>query len=222
MKTYEVTLIGKTPLLMHSDDVDWGDYIKNYLKIPGNKQKGSAGDDRFPAWKWVGYSYVNNGLFTIPADNLMTVLRQGGAKCSTGKGRETFKVLSQSGLIVNEIGWDLYVNGKTVPFEPFEKLIEHEKDFAVHEKLAQEYGFQLFKKRATVGKAKHVRVRPRFDNWSCQGTITVFDEDLISKSALDDILKMAGMFAGVGDWRPSAPQSPGRFGIFVHKLKEVK
>jgi len=66
-----------------------------------------------------------------------------------------------------------------------------------------------------------VRVRPRFDNWSCGGTVTVFD-DMITTDVLKNILTFAGTYAGLGDWRPSSPKSPGPFGKFTAEVKQVK
>jgi hypothetical protein len=79
----------------------------------------------------------------------------------------------------------------------------------------------LFVKRARIGNAKHVRVRPRFDSWSVSGTLTVLD-DSITTDVLERILTHAGAYAGVGDWRPSSPKSPGPFGRFTSTVKEVR
>jgi len=149
----------------------------------------------------------------VPADNLMTMLREGGAKTPTGKGAKTFKAQTQSGLVVDQSAWPVMIDQKPVPYEPIKALIG-ESDFALHELLAQELGFMLFVKRAKIGQAKHVRVRPRFYLWSCSGSITVFD-DMITREILITILKYAGNYAGLGDWRPSSPRSPGPFGKFT-------
>lgn len=47
-----VRLIGLSPLLCHADNVAWGDLLDAWAKRPG--KKGSAGDDRAPAWRWMG------------------------------------------------------------------------------------------------------------------------------------------------------------------------
>jgi hypothetical protein len=56
---YEFVLTGKTALLMHFDDVEWADAVKEWLLDPNNtKKKGeNSGDDRRPAWVWTGYCY---------------------------------------------------------------------------------------------------------------------------------------------------------------------
>jgi len=216
MQTYKVTITGETPLLMHHDNLKWAETMKAWEKDPANKQISVAGDDRSPAWRWIGNLYTDKNVVVLPADNLMTVLREGGTRTPTGKGQKTFKAQTQSGLVVDQSAWPVQMNGQVIPFAPIKELIG-EPDFALHELQAQDLGFSLFVKRAMIGRAKHVRVRPRFDNWSAEGSITVFDE-MITREILTTILTFAGNYAGLGDWRPSSPRSPGPWGKFSVKV----
>ena len=59
-----------------------------------------------------------------------------------------------------------------------------------------------------VGMARIVRYRPIFKQWACQFTV-LFDEDIINKSELMDCIKDAGLYCGVGDYRPKF----GRYSI---------
>jgi len=216
-KTYQITLTGLTPFLMHCDNVDWSEQMKKWEKDPTMKKESTAGDDRSPAWRWIGSIYHDSGKVCLPSDNLMTMLREGGAKCPTGKKGGSFKRQTQSGLVVDQAAWALITAKGDVNFEEITNLIE-EKDFQVHLDTCEKLGFSLFVKRAKIGNNKHIRVRPRFDQWSASGTITVFD-DSITKQVLIDILTMAGNYCGVGDWRPSSPKSPGSFGRFAAEVK---
>lgn len=218
-RKYEVQLTGETPLLMHADNLQWAEVMAAWQKDPANRKVSVAGDDRTPAWRWIGCAYVDSGKFCIPADNLMTVLREGGAKCPTGVRGGTYKRQTQSGLVVDQAAWPLTIDGAEIPYAPFKALIE-ETDFARHEATAAAHGFALFVKRAKIGQAKHVRVRPRFDRWAAVGTITVFDETITS-DVLRNILTFAGTYAGLGDWRPSSPKSPGPYGKFTATVREV-
>lgn len=219
-RTYAVALKGETPLLLHRDNLFWSEVMKKWQTDPANKAISTKGDDRTPAWRWIGCLYHENDRLIIPSDNLMTVIREGGKRCPTGKGQQTFKSQSQSGLVVDQSGWPLLVNGQEILYGPIKALI-NEPDFDLHEILAQELGFSLFVKRAGIKSSKHVRVRPRFDSWSCSGTITVFDE-MITKEVLENILRFAGAYSGLGDWRPSAPKSPGPWGKFTTEVKLLK
>ena len=220
-RTYEVTLTGETPLLMHADNLGWADTMTKWGRDPANKKGSVAGDDRSPAWRWIGSLYHDGGVVVIPSDNLMTVLREGGKRCPTGKGQATFKAQTQSGLVVDQAAWPIIrPDGTTIPVSEIEALTD-EPDFSVHEQIVKGLGFSLFVKRARIGQAKHVRVRPRFDQWRAAGTITVFDEQ-ITTDVLRNVLTFAGAYAGLGDWRPSSPKAPGPFGKFTVDVGEAK
>jgi hypothetical protein len=215
---YRINLTGESPLLMHADDLQWRAKLDRWLTNPENKRLSKAGDDRTPAWKWLGYVYHDAHRFGLPADNLMTMLREGGAKVPTGKRGATFKRQSQSGLIVDQLMWPIMTAAAIeVPWAPFTAL-EEEKDYELHEAAAVEHGFELFAKGVTVGRAKHIRVRPRFDVWTTSGTMTVVDET-ITEEILRLILEMAGTYCGLGDWRPSSPSKPGPWGRFRSDVK---
>lgn len=220
-KTYKVTLIGATKLLLHGDNVDFSAKVKAWTKDPANKQMSVAGDDRTPAWTWLGclYGLDFGGRLVMAADNIMAMLRDGGTKTPAKIGRGSMKAQTQSGIICNEIGWPLVVKGHEIPSAPLKALMS-ELDFNVHEKVAREAGFELFVKRATIGSNKHVRVRPWFEDWSCSGTVTVVDPT-ITADMLQTILNHAGNFCGLGDWRPSSPK-PGPWGRFTAEIQEVK
>lgn len=219
MKRYAVTLTGESALLMHADNLSWAEQMEKWRLDPENKKLSKAGDDRTPAWRWIGNLYVEKGRVVIPSDNLMTVLREGGKKVETGKGRQTYKSQTQSGIIIDQSAWNVIVNDQEIPFEPIKAMIG-EADFEKHEKLAADLGFELFVKRAKIGQNKHVRVRPRFDTWVAAGSLTVLDET-ITTAVLENILFMSGTYCGVGDWRPSSPKSPGPFGKFTAEIKEL-
>jgi hypothetical protein len=220
MKRYEVTITGTNPLLMHADSVEWADQIKAWQKDPENKKASVAGDDRSPAWSWVGALYHDGQVIAVPSDNLMTMMREGGAMVPVpgAKGNKSFKAQTQSGLLVNEAYWPLVVNGAAIPMGEIKELL-NETDFTKHQETAQRLGFELFVKRARINRAKHIRVRPRFDTWQASGTISVFD-DQITTEILGVILDMGGKYKGLGDWRPSSP-TPGPFGTFTTEIKEV-
>lgn len=207
-------------MLLHHDNITFSERVRAWQKDPANRNKSVAGDDRSPAWTWIGCLYVDAGLVVMPADNLMTMLREGAKRVPSGK-RGSLKSQSQSSLLINEVAWPIIINRKPIEFDSIDKLVKCE-DFAEHEAMAKKLGFELFVKRANINGKKHVRVRPRFTNWSCGGTITVLDSDVISPTNLKDIVSQAGRFAGLGDWRPSSPKSPGPFGVFTSTVTEVK
>lgn len=222
MKQYNVTLTGLTPLLMHEDNLAFGEKIAAWRRDPANKEHSVSGDDRSPAWTWLGYAYHDGRVMGLPADNLMTMLREGGAKVKTGKNQETYKKHTQAGLMIDSQQFDLFVNDKTIPIQKFNDLIGN-LEFINHIDAAEATGFELLVKRAKVGMAKHVRVRPMFRTWELRGSLTVIDEEIsgITSQVLDLILRQAGALVGLGDWRPSSPKSSGTFGKFAPKIEVV-
>ena len=109
MKRYEITMTGRSPLIMHRDNLDFAERnVKAWTRIPENKALTQAGDDRTPAWTWIGYLYNDKNVVGLDADNIMTLLREGGAKVPfPGKSKETFKKYTCNGLTCDTIQFDL-------------------------------------------------------------------------------------------------------------------
>lgn len=207
------------PLLLHGDNLDWRASLSAWRAHPDNKAKSVPGDDRSPAWTWIGGLYHDGHVLGVSSDNLMTTIREGGARVSVpGKRSLTYKRQSQSGLVVSELLWPIIGPSGVVPWPDINALCD-EEDFAVHQKTALDHGFELFCKSARIGQSKHVRVRAKFLRWSIAGTITAFD-DTITTDVLNNLLAASGRYAGLCDWRPSSPKSPGPYGTFTSVIKE--
>jgi len=219
VRTYSISIEGTQPLLMHNDDIRWADQMDAWKNDKNNKKGSKAGDDRSPAWRWLGSLYRDEkNTVIIPAENVMRCLMEAGAMVPVpgAKGNKTFKSQTQSGIIPMGIGWPLLINGKPIPSTPLNALLK-QNDFDEHELAVEELGFALFVKRAKIGQSKHIRVRPRFDQWAAVIQLAVTD-DQITTDALADIIEMAGKYKGLGDWRPGG-KTPGTFGMFRATLK---
>lgn len=218
MRTYQVTLTGETPLLMHYDNIDWSDDVAEWLSNPDNKKQSKAGDDRTPAWMWLGSCYHDGKHLAIPGANMMRALMEGGAMVPTGgKNGKTFKAQTQSGMMSREPYWALTLNGKPIPWAPIHAL-RGQSAFSAHREAVRAMGFDLLVKRAKVGMSKHVRVRPMLpEGWQAAGTLVVWDEQ-ITKAALERIVAFAGQYKGLGDWRPGG-RTPGPYGRFSAQIE---
>lgn len=215
MKIAKVTLTGDTPLLMHADNIDWADKMDAWKNNPKNKKNSKAGDDRSPAWRWVGclnYDDAKTGVVTIPSEYIMRCIMGGAVEVPTGKKGKTFKSQSQSGLMCREFHWPLLISGNPISMRDVNECLSMEA-FQEQKEAVAVLGFSLFVKRAAVGQSKHIRVRPRFDNWSAAGEIIITD-DQITLGVLSDILEISGRLKGIGDWRPGG-KTPGAFGMFT-------
>lgn len=217
-KTYRIEITGSNDLLMHHDNIEWADRMEAWKNDPSNRKRSKAGDDRSPAFRWLGALYHDNEHIAIPSDALMKCFMQGGASVPVpgGRGNKSFKAQTQSGALIVEPYWKLSINGSLVEIDPLLALM-NEEDFEVHKQAAIDRGFSLFVKRASVNNTKHVRVRPRFSNWSAHGTLTVWDKQL-TKDIVQQIWDASGQYKGIGNWRPSAPKTPGPFGTFTVKV----
>lgn len=220
-RTYIVNCTGLTPLLMHSDDVEWSDSIKAWRDDPANKRFKVAGDDRSPAWTWIGYLWHDGTVVGIPAEAIGKGVMKAGARVPVpgGKNGRTFKEQTQSGMAIVSPLAPLVVRGKQIKIDDLRPYTTEMK-FSEHVDAAKALGFGLSIKRAPVGQSKHVRVRPRFDDWAFSVAVEVWDEQ-ITDDILTSIFSIAGGL-GVGDWRPSAPKSPGPYGRYAVEVKRQK
>ena len=221
MKDYRVKLTGVAPLLMHRDNHSFAAKLKAWQKNPENTAKSERGDDRVPGWSWIGGVYHDHQHVGIPSDNLMTMLREGGAKVPTGKGKATYKRQTQSGIVIMDTLWPLKTaEGRVIEWKDLVELSTVE-DFDDHIGAVEALGFELMVKRARINQSKHVRVRACFAaGWTIEGVVTVTDPE-IKLSTFKLILECAGLYCGIGDWRPSAPKSPGPFGRFEAEIVAV-
>jgi hypothetical protein len=217
MKTVTVEIIGKTPILLHWDNVEWADRMDAWKADPRNKKLGKPGDDRTPPWRWIGSCYNDGNLLTIPSENVMRCIMEGAAEVPTGRGKKTFKAQSQSGMMCKDFHWPLVVSGNLISIADVNVLGNDEFSFAYHLEAVKAMGFTLFVKRARIGQQKHIRVRPRFDNWAISGEIIITDSQ-ITKELLQQILDVSGETKGLGDWRPGS-KTPGPWGMFEAVVK---
>ena len=220
MERYQISLEGETPLLLHQDNINFSERVRAWQKE--NRSLSQAGDDRTPAWTWIGSLYHDGKWVGLSSDNVMTMLREGGAKVPTGSKNETYKRQTQSGIVLEEICPPLLVNGKRLEMAPISALLD-EDVFAAHVEAVQEMGFDLLVKRAKVGTSKHIRVRPMFEKWAVITSLMVVDpkESGITREVLQKILNKAGSLCGLGDWRPSS-RTPGQFGRFKATVEPIE
>ncbi len=222
MKTFAITLTGKTPLLMHHDNIDWADFMDTWKASPANKKTSKAGDDRSPAWRWLGCCYHDGKALVIPQENIMRSIMEGGVMVPVpgGKMGKTFKAQTQSGMMSTHPFWTLQTAaGLTIGWTALAAL-KNVDTFADNLAAVRAMGFDLLVKRARIGTSKHIRVRPVFaPGWSVRGSLSVWDEQ-ITEEALANILEYAGQYKGLGDWRPGG-KTPGPYGTFEATLERV-
>lgn len=209
----DFTLTGKMPLLMHADNVEGSALLDEWRKAPENKNLSVPGDDRSPPWTWQTYCYSDGIHIVMPHENIMVALRNAGTQL-TLKRQKTFKEISQSGLLMQDEYCEFRAGKNQVAIDDLTAM--RDRPFAEQSELVKKMGFSLFAKRARVGQAKHVRVRPRFDAWSVSGTIAILKPE-ITYEVLVKLFDLAGS-VGLCDWRPGC-RTPGPYGMFTSELK---
>lgn len=208
-------LTGSTPLLMHYYNIDGADILSEWRKSPDNRNISKPGDDRSPAWTWMTYCYQDGENLAIPAENMMTCLRQAGARKILAK-QKTFKELTQTGILIPTEFLEFTVHGKKIGWPQVAAL--KGKTFKEQADAVTGLGFVLWSKAVVIGKAKHIRVRPRFNDWEVNGVADIIDPAL-TMDVLKEIFDLAGK-VGLGDWRPGC-KTPGPFGMFDAKIRKA-
>lgn len=223
---FRFELTGKTPLIMHRDDVLSADEVGAFRDEAKKRKQGGAGDDRFPAWTWLTYLYPSEefvdpktgrrepSVVSIPSPNLMSCLKWAGNRIH--RGRKSLKEVTQTSLLI----WTDYASlvgpEGVVPMKDVYAL--KDLPFSGQKEEASRLGITLDVRRAKLNSSKHIRVRPRFETWRCEGKIEITDPDSLSESELRGLFDIAGQYIGLGDWRPSSPKSPGIYGRFHAEL----
>lgn len=212
-------LEGLSPLIMHWDNIEWADEIdarRTAIKDQ-DKSKFRAGDDRCPPETWKGYAYNDGNVLVCPTDNLRTCVMKAGATVAF-KGNQTFKKIVPAAIVFDELYAEFRTGEKQIRTADIEAI---DGEFADQARAVLKLGFRLFVKRAKIGAAKHIRVRPYFSQWTIDGTFLLVD-DRITMPIVTQIWERAGLRIGLCDWRPDAPQSPGPYGRFTVILSPSK
>jgi hypothetical protein len=134
--------------------------------------------------------YRPDGAIYIPPMAFKMALDTGAKMMGTqipGKGKSTYTKFFESGVLVLE-GPDLTVNKETVPFD------------RIH---ANADGVR--------GSGKRVwRIFPRIDEWEAEVQFHILANE-ITKDVFEETLKQAGVYVGIGRFRPRNGGFYGRF-----------
>ncbi len=81
--------------------------------------------------------------------------------------------------------------------------------------------YEIDTRRAVVVKAGILRSRPLIRDWSCT-VVCEIDERFITTEQLLELLNVAGVVAGVGDYRPSCKGRFGKYHATIEKVETMK
>lgn len=189
MRTLQVKLTGIVPLLMHSSKlVDKNTPIvreMGKITAKGSKKQTDADRDRLAELEFLGGLWLDETKKkpAIPTLALEACFKEGARAARRGKDAERA----------------MFVDGECVPLKyngpgNLEKLWENREQYA-------------FTVPAVVNKARVMRTRPIFREWSATFECS-YDETEMNESSVKEAWIEAGR-RGLGDWRPKF----GRFNV---------
>ena len=183
MKTLNYRIKGTAPLLMHSDKTanPLHPLTKKLKELTKKRNKTDEDMEAIARVEFEAGCYYENGEYLMPSSVL-------DATCLTSAKMFKMGVLwKQACFIANDA------------------LFEFKHSKIPPTKLFDIPGF-CDMRTVKVGQAKTMRCRPLFSHWEFSFTI-ILDEAKLNEAEIDNIVKNAGLYVGLCDYRP-------RFGRF--------
>jgi hypothetical protein len=185
-ETITFKLTGVAPLVMHSGRLaNPLDPATKAVKAVSSKRKKADEDiEELARLEWIGSLYAEDNVVGIPSDNIEAMVAEASKAQKMGK---QFKA-------------GVFCDG----FFPLE--YDGPKDF---EKLWNG-GEHRLTVQARVMASRVMRTRPIFKKWSLVCQVAFFPQ-VVNREAVIEAMEHAGVFVGLGDWRPRY----GRFEVDV-------
>lgn len=189
MKTLKMRWTGIRPLVMHNGLLadPMNEYAKKMKEITSKKKKSDADHLALSKLEWEGGLTWSDELGPcIPADNIERCIQLGAQKKRVGKD-------VQAAVFCSEPEFKLGYDGPRTK----EKLWES--------------GKYLLRKIVAVQRNRVVRSRPIFPTGWTIDPILEYDDDILNEAELHQACIDAGMWIGLGDWKP-------KFGRFIVEI----
>lgn len=186
MKTFKATIVGITPLMMHSERLadPTQPATRELKKLTSKRNKTEEDLLLLKRCEWQGGMYVDEkGEPAVPVDWILAVLLAGAKKSKQGP-------LAKAGIF----------SGPTA-FFPLQYEGPRDIDGLWADGRFCDY------RGVAVGQAKVMRARPVFPGWSLTFSVE-YDPETIDGETIETALQKAGQLLGMGDYRP-------RFGRFA-------
>jgi hypothetical protein len=184
-KTAQFKLTGVSPLIQHNGDManPLNPIVKQIKLISGKRKKTEADLEELARLEFIGGMYYsNNPGVILPAEVLEATINGGARKFKEGMSAKAGMVIMKHAKLVFE--------GPQTPQEMWED------------------GRFTFQKMVTVSRARILRTRPFFEDWSAEIEVT-YEDTVCDEAQVYKWLKKAGEIVGLCDWRPRY----GRFSV---------
>ncbi len=193
MNRLDVTIKGKSPLLMHSDrlanplDPD----AKKLKELTSKRKKTDEDHEHIKYEDWKGGLYWDEDIGPyMPGINIKA--------CCVGAAK------------LNKLG-QAVKRGVLVPDLRCKLEYKGPRD------IKGLYDSEFYDTRSVVvGQSRLMRTRPFFEKWTLDFTI-LFSDEILNQGEVKSIIERAGLFIGLGDYRPD---KGGPYGTFeITKIK---
>lgn len=192
MKILQIEITGIAPLLMHSDlySNPLHPLTKEHKKLTAKRKKTDEDHEAIAMSEWRGGLYWDNDIgLHIPGENIDSCIWAAAKlqKLGTHYKRGAFVIDDKCPLKIDDnIGNDI-------------------------NKLIKRYEKYSLAKSVVVSRARIMRVRPFFKQWSTTCQLSL-NPEVLSPDELIKAISDAGQFIGLCDWRP-------RYGRFDADVK---
>lgn len=189
MKELKVRLTGTSPILLSSDRLaDPLDPKTIAHKQLTSKKKKTEDDHRAIARsQWEGLLYLDNqNNVVLPTANIRAALVNGGK--------------------INKLG--MQIKKAVIMLDEFVPL-NYGKKLTINELWEKGY---CDRRSVVVSRARVMAYRPKFPDWSVDCTLT-YDINILDEHNIIQSFENAGMYCGIGGYRPELGGVFGRFEV---------
>lgn len=176
---FEVEIEGLAPLLMHNAQLadPLNSFVRRIKQITAKRTSKTEADlEELQKLEFMGGLYLDEkSRPAVPGENIEGMIRDGAKKSRKGSS-------ATCGVFCEGI-WPLNYKGPTDP-----------------EKLFQDARFRDYR-GCGIKDSRVMRMRPKFSEWSLAFELNV-DDEIASRADLEKWLRDAGLFVGLGDFRP--------------------
>ena len=185
---------GTRPILFHSGALvdPQNEFTQAIKKVSAKRPKTDADHAEIARLEYLGAFYIGDGgKIVMPDVNLMATIIEGAKKFKKGPAAKTGVYIDRHGV------FDFPHKGDKLP-----KALWESKEF-------------VDRRRVTIQRNSIIRVRPRFNDWSCEFELEL-DEEICNLVDVRQWLETAGNRSGLGDYRPIY----GRFEVMKFKAEK--
>jgi len=192
LRKFKVKIRGVTDYIQHK--MPYGKEAEKLKHITKVLQQNSDDEEAYMTEAKIALYRTEDETVYIPATQLKGSLLEAGKEIRIeGKGKSTYKKIVGAFMFIEPEKIPVTRNGVPIKAEFDDVNLTIRRDWVV------------------IQRSRILRTRPVIkEGWEAEFTLVVLD-DTIPINVIKDLLKTAGSFKGIGDWRP---QKGGPYGTY--------